>query len=167
VLTLTSSTTAYSSGQLIASSATAGSIVVPSLTIATSGGGFQISRVRLSTNDSLSTSWPLGTQVQVDLWTAAPTVTTSASGTYTLGGDRLAWYSSIATGSAGHIASYSCTFSPFAGDGFYSECAPLIGNAPAAKLASGTSVFVTIIDLTASGTTTASKTMTVTAELFN
>ena len=51
-LTLPSTQTAYAAGSLIASSATAGSVVVPSFTIANSAGGALIPRIRLSTNDA-------------------------------------------------------------------------------------------------------------------
>ena len=71
----------YTAGQLIANNATAGSITVPSFAIATSAGAAAIPRLRLSVNDTTSTSW--GTvQIQVDLWSAAPTWTN---------GDHAAW----------------------------------------------------------------------------
>lgn len=155
-LTLPSTTTAYATNELVANSATAGSVVVPSFSIPNTAGGFYAPRLRLTTNDSTSTGWP-GVQVQTDLWTAAPTFTN---------GDRGAF--AVATGAANHLAAYTCTFAPIAGDGDYSECAPQVGTTPAIKLASGTSVYWTLQTITAtSGVTGASKVFTLTAELSN
>jgi hypothetical protein len=153
-LTLPATTTAYAGGNLIASSATAGSVVVPSLSIANTAGGFYGPRLRLSINDSTSTAWG-GMIVQVDLWTAAPTMTN---------GDRGAYL--VATGSANYLASYSCTLIQ-AGDGAYGACAPTIGTTPAIRLAGGTSVFWTAEAVTGSGVTGASKVFTLTAEFSN
>lgn len=154
-LTLTATTTAYTAGQLIANSATAGSVVVPSFAIANSAGGAIIPRLRLTTNDTTSTAWG-SQQIRIDLWSAAPTFTN---------GDRGTW--SPATGVAGHIASYTCTMSAEFGDGAYSECTLIYGNNALAKLASGTSIFWTLNALTGSGVTGASKVFTLTAELLN
>jgi hypothetical protein len=154
-LTLTSTTSAYSSGQLVASSATAGSVVVPSFAIATSAGSAAISRLRLATNDSTSTAWGAVT-LAIDLWSAAPTFTN---------GDRGAF--AVATGTAGHLGTYSCTMSAEYGDGAYAECGPAVGTYSLPKLASGTSVFWTLRTTAASGTTGASKVWTLTAELLN
>ena len=154
-LTLPSTTTAYSAGQLIASSATAGSIVVPSFAIANSGGSAQIPRLRLSTNDTTSTSWG-GVQVQVDLWSASPTWTN---------GDRGTWLP--ATGSASHLGAFTCAFpATMWGDGLGTECFPQVGNFPWVKL-SGATIYWSMQALTASGVTGASKVFTLTAELGN
>lgn len=153
-LTLTATTTAYSANQLIASSATAGSVVVPSFNIANSGGGASIPRVRLTTNDATATAWG-GVQVEVDLWSAAPTFTN---------GDRGAF--SPATGTASHLGTYICTMSAEYGDGAYAECAISPGGA-LIKLASGASIFWTLQALSASGVTGASKVFTLTAEVGN
>ncbi len=153
-LQLTSATTAYSAGQLIASSATAGSVVVPSFSISAQYRSAMIAGLRLAVADSTSTAWPAA-NVQIDLWSAAPTFNN---------GDRAAW--SVATGSGGHLGAFSCTFSAFSGDGFYAECSPNVGNVriPAnigtvywtAQIAAGSS----------SGVTGASKVMTLTAEVL-
>lgn len=153
-LTLPATTTAYAIGQLVASSATAGSVVVPSFSIPNSAGGFYVPRIRLSTNDSTSTAWGLAV-VKIDLWSAAPTFS---------GGDRTAV--AVATGTAGHLAAYNCTMSAEYGDGAYAECG--LSASPAIKLASGTSVFWTASVVTpGSGVTGASKVFTLTAELSN
>lgn len=154
-LTLPATTTAYAVGSLVASSATAGSVVVPSFSIPNTAGGFYAPRMRLSTNDATTTAWG-GAIVQIDLWSAAPTFTN---------GDRGAF--AVATGSGVHLASYSCTLSAEWGDGAYAECAPLVGTTPTIRLASGTSVFWTLQAITVSGITGASGVFTLTAELSN
>lgn len=155
-LTLTSSTTSYTSGQLIANNATAGSVVIPSFAIANSTGGAIVSRLRLASNDTTSTAWA-GFTIQIDLWVAAPTFTN---------GDRGTWLP--ATGAASHLATFSCAFpTPVWGDGLGTECAPSTGNAATVKLGSGTSIFWTAKAIGGSGVTGASKTLTVTAELAN
>jgi hypothetical protein len=153
-LTLPSATTAYAIGNLIGSSATAGSIVVPSFAIATSGGAAVINKLLLTSNDSTSTAWG-SAQIQVDLWTTAPTFTN---------GDRAAFV--VATGTAAHRAAFTCTMSPEYGDGVYAECTPNYGS-EAVKLASGTTIYWTLQALTISGVTGASKVFTLTAELQN
>lgn len=154
-LTLPATTTAYTAGQLIASSATAGSVVNPSFAIANSGGGASIPRLRLSTNDTTSTAWGNQT-IQVDLWTTTPTWTN---------GDRGTW--SPATGTGGHLGAYTCVTSAEYGDGAYAECYPAVGNASLVKLASGTSVFWSLQAVTGSGVTGGSKVFTLAAELQN
>ena len=152
-LALPATTTAYAAGQLIASSATAGSVVVPSFSIKNSG--VLIPRLRLSINDATSTAWP-GVSVQVDLWSAAPTFTN---------GDRGAFLP--ATGTANHLGAYSCTMSAEYGDGAYAECAPVVGSVATPKLASGATIYWTLQAVTASGVTGALKTWTLTAEVIN
>ena len=154
-LTLPTTTTAYSAGQLIASSATAGSVVVPSFALPVSAGGAVIPRIRLYSNDPTSTAWP-AIGIQADLWSAAPTFTN---------GDRGTW--AIATGSAGHLATYSCTMSQSNGDGYYSECTPVYGNFAAPKLASGTLVFWTLKATGTGGITGASAVFTMVPEVLN
>jgi hypothetical protein len=114
-----------------------------------------IPRLRLSTNDATSTAWG-GKSIQVDLWTAAPTFTN---------GDRGAFLP--ATGAASHLGSYACTMSAEYGDGAYAECAPNVGSYAMPRLASGTSVYWTLIATTGSGVTGVSKVFTLTAELGN
>lgn len=156
-LTLPSTTTAYSSGELIANNATAASVSVPSFMIANVGGGASIQRLRLSTNDTTSTAWG-GKTIQVDLWSAAPTF---------VNGDRGAW--SIATGTAYHLGSFSITMSAMYGDGAYGEGAPAVGNAVLVSLAGlGVStIFWTLQAVGGSGVTGANKTFTLTAEVLN
>lgn len=154
-LTMTSATTAYTTNQLIASSATAGSIVVPSFAIANSAGGAIIKRLRLDTADATSTAWGSQT-VTVDLWSVAPTFTNGDRGTY-----------SPSTGTGAHLGQFTCALSAEYGDGAYSECSSVVDTMAVVKLASGTSVFWTLTASTGSGVTGASKVWTLTAELVN
>ena len=150
-LTLTSSTSAYSAGQLIANSATAGSVSVPSVFLPQGAKAALIPRLRVSINDATSTAWG-GVAIQIDLWSAAPTFAN---------GDRGAFLP--ATGAASHLGAYSCTMSAEYGDGVYAECAPNAG-AVAATYVSASAIYWTAQTLSASGVTGASKTMTLTAE---
>jgi len=154
-LTLTATTTAYTAGQLIANSATAGSVVNPSFVIANSAGGAVISRLRLSTNDTTATAWGAQT-IQVDLWTVTPTWTN---------GDRGTW--SPATGTGSHLAAFTCLMSAEFGDGAYAECAPTVGTFASVKLPSGTSIFWSLQAVSGSGVTGASNAFTVAAEVLN
>jgi hypothetical protein len=154
--TLTSTTTAYTAGQLIANNGAAGSVTNPSFSIANSAGGAAIPRLRLISNDTTSTAWAAQT-VQVDLWSAAPTWTN---------GDRAAWLP--ATGSASHLGSYNCTFpTPVWGDGLTAECAPQVGVFSLPVLASGSTVYASYKAITGSGVTGVSKTLTLIAEEMN
>lgn len=154
-LTLPAATTAYTAGQLIATSATAGSVVNPSFAIANSAGGAIISRLRLSTNDATSTAWG-GQTIQVDLWSTTPTWTN---------GDRAAW--SPATQTGAHLGSFTGLMSAEYGDGAFTECLPVVGNALTVKLAAGTSIFWSLQAVTGSGVTGASKVWTLTPEIMN
>lgn len=161
-LTLPSTTTAYAAGQLICTNAAAATcntaLASQTFAIANSAGAATIPRLRLTTNDNTSTAWGLAT-IQIDLWTAAPTFATT--------GDRGAFTTDFATGTAGHLGAYTCIMSAELGDGAYSECYPQVGNSTLVKLASGTSVFWTAQAVTGSGVTGASKVFTLTAELGN
>ncbi len=151
VLTRPNDTNAYSINDLIASSTTAGSIVVPSFNIVNSAGGVIIPRVRLSTN--VTTGWGAVT-LQVTLWSAAPTYTNGDNGAY-----------AVATGSANRLAQYQVTLTQDA-DGASGNGALLVGNAAAIKLASGTAIYWDIQTLTAA-TPIANQTFTITPELLN
>ena len=152
-LQLPSATTAYTAAQLIATSATAGSVVVPSFTVP---GGWQtamIVRLRLSSNDATGTAWGAQT-ITVDLWSAAPTLTN---------GDRAAY--SPATGVANHLGSFDCIMSAVYGDGVYGECAPNVGNIALANTSTAT-IYWTLTAKTGSGVTGASKVFTLRPEFF-
>ena len=113
-MNLTSTTTAYTAGQLVANNGTAGSITNPSFAMPALGGA--IPRLRLYSDDT-GTGWQ-GATVQIDLWSSSPTWAN---------GDHAAW--KPATGTAAHLASYSCTFpSAVWGDGLATECTINQGN---------------------------------------
>lgn len=145
-LTRPANTTAYSSGQLVASSTTAGSVVVPSFTLA-GGRGF-IPRLRLATN--VTTGWS-GATLTVTLWRAAPTYTNGDGGTY-----------AVATGGANHLATFACTLAQY-GDGAAGECSVSPGNFATIALSAGALVYW---DIQAGGSLTpiSGQTFTLTAE---
>ena len=163
-LALPSTTSAYTAGWLICSSATVATcnsaIAANPITIGYSAGAVIIPRLRLSTNDATSTAWATQT-ITVDLWSAAPTFQTT--------GDRASFATDLLTGTGSHLGSFSCTFPAAAAnsDGLYAECSPAVGNFATVKLASGTSIFWTLTATTGSGVTGASKTFTLTAETLN
>lgn len=151
VLTRPANTTAYTANKLIASSTTAGSVVVPSFAIATSAGGVIIPRVRLLSN--VTTGWG-GVNLQINLWSAAPTFTNGDNGAY-----------AVATGNAGWLANFLVSLTQF-GDGA-SGAGPLTGaNEAVIKLASGTSIFWDLQILSAA-TPISGQTFTIIPELLN
>jgi hypothetical protein len=150
-LTRPADTTAYAQNDLIASSATAGSVVVPSFAI--TGGSAIIPRLRLFTN--VTTGWDAAV-IRVRLFTAAPTYTNGDNGAY-----------ARATGSDGLIARYDVTLTQ-QGDGAAGQAPPLDGGAAFVKLASGTAVYWDLQLVSAAGVTPISgQTFTVTAENVN
>lgn len=150
VLTLPSGTPSYAAGQLIASSATAGSVVVPSFTAAQrSAGGGSIPRVRLYSNHTTGLD---GIQLDIDLWSAAPTFTN---------GDNAAY--AVATGAAGYLGSVRITMVQ-ATDGAYGIATPNIGDAIFFALASGAAIFWTMRSVGA-WPRQASKTFTIQPEI--
>jgi hypothetical protein len=151
-LTLPSSTTAYSAGQLIANSGTAANVVNPSFTIPAGYRSALIPRVRLSTNDATSTAWG-AVAVNVDLWSCSPTWTN---------GDRGTW--SPATGTGCHLATYNCTMSSEYGDGAYAECSISVGNFALSNVSPNATIYWSLDAVGASGTTGASKVFTMTPE---
>jgi hypothetical protein len=151
VLTRPANTTAYVANQLIASSTTAGSVVVPSFAIATSAGGAVLSRVRLLSN--VTSGWD-GVSVTVRLWTAAPTYTNGDGGAY-----------AVATGAAGWIASFLIALSQY-GDGAISASQLTAANEMAIKLASGTTIYWDM-QIMGAATPISGQTFTLTAELMN
>jgi len=156
-LTLTSATTQYSAGQLIANNATAASVTVPSFNIPNTPSGAIIPRVRLFSDDTLSTAWA-GQTIQIDLWNAAPTF---------VNGDRGAWQ--VATGSNGHLATFTCIMSAIQSDGSFASCSIGVGNfAAIINAALATPVYWSAKAVTGtSGVTTASKHLTLTVEILN
>lgn len=134
VLTRPANTTAYSAADLIANNTTAGSITVPSVTIArTSGGNAKLNRLRLLTN---KTSGMGSINIAVELWSAAPTFTNGDNGAY-----------AVATGAANYLGSTQFSFTQVA-DGAYAT-APIVDGPLAIDLASGTDIYWTAQTLSA------------------
>jgi hypothetical protein len=152
ILTRYPNTIAYAANQLVASSTTAGSVVVPSFAIATSGGGAIISRVRIRT--SVTTGWG-NVNLSINLWTTAPTYTNGDGGAYV-----------VATGSAGWIANFLINGMLQFGDGAIGSGGLTSANEMAIKLTSGTAIFWDIQILSAA-TPISGQTFTLTAELVN
>lgn len=100
-----SNTTAYSQNDLIASSVTAASVVVPSF--ACGSGPVSMTRFRLWT--SATTGWG-SAAFNVGLWLAPATYTNGDNGAYAL-----------ATGSAGFLGQFTITLTQFA-DGAAGVC---------------------------------------------
>jgi hypothetical protein len=153
--TLPSTTTAYSAGQLMANSATAGSVLVPSFTLQDLGLSTIISRGQLQINDSTSTAWG-GQTITIDLWSAAPTFTNGDRGTYL-----------PATNTDFHLATFTCVMSAEYGDGVYGECGISVGNVLALNLSTPTSIYWTATATTGSGVTGASKVVSFTPEVVH
>lgn len=149
-LTRPANTAAYSAGDLVASSTTAGSIVVPSFPVLNYDGSAIISRIRLSTN--ATTGW--GTNVTVNLWKSAPTYTYGDNGPYT-----------VATGGSAHLATYACALTQYA-DAAAGECEIDVGSFLTVSFERGQTIYW---DLTATdgATPISGQTFTITAEMLN
>lgn len=134
VLTRPANTTAYTAGDVVASNTTAGSIVVPSATAArVSAGSFTLGRVKLGTNATTGMS---GVNLQMDLWTTAPTFTNGDNGAY-----------AVATGYAGYVGTATVSLQQYA-DGAVGTAT--IADGPInIKLASGQSLYWTLQTLSA------------------
>lgn len=152
--TLSTATTAYTAGLLICSNATAATCntaisavwwVLPTGTIKLSGGSIRI-------NDSTATAWATNTQIQIDLWSQAPTMTN---------GDRLAW--AVTSGTANWLASLLCTTAMGEqGDGVTFNCT-VVGGPKDLNLGSANAkVYGTYLAYSGSGVTGASASLTAT-----
>jgi len=127
-LTRPANTTAYTALNLIASSTTAGSVVVPTVAIpATSACSGDVAVLKLSSNHTTGLS---GISVVVRLWSTAPTYTNGDGGAY-----------AVATSGNGAnlLGIFSGTFEQYA-DGAAAILTPQPGFAYSLKLASGTTV---------------------------
>jgi hypothetical protein len=122
-MTRPNDTVAYAQGDLIASSTTAGSIVVPSVQAArpplSSG---SIIRARLFT--AVASGWDAAA-FTVRLWRSAPTYVNGDNGTY-----------AVATGASGFLGALAITLTQ-GGDGAFGAGAPTIGNAIVFELPQG------------------------------
>lgn len=104
-------TTAYASGQLIANSTTAGSVVPMQFTLP--GGAPIVVRVRLSTN--VTTGWGSGS-ITVNLWSCKPTYTSGDGAAYAISAGGSCW-----------IGSFPITLTQY-GDAASGEGSPTVGN---------------------------------------
>ena len=125
-LTRPNNTTAYSINDLIASNTTAGSIVVPTVTVtrfAASGG--KITGVCLTTPQTSGLDL---VQIRIRFWRTAPTYTNGDNGAY-----------AVATGASGYLGKAEVTLEQF-GDGA-TGCAPIYERSDLRiKLASGSTI---------------------------
>ncbi len=130
-LTRPANATAYTAGALVASSTTAGSVVVPVVTVARIAAGSGLIRSALLKSNHLSGLDAIN--FTVDLWSAAPTFTNGDGGAY-----------AVATNGDKWLGSMSGTFRQFA-DQAVAMCAA-DGGFPeiAFKLASGTDIYWTL-----------------------
>lgn len=130
VLTRPADTTAYSIGDLVASSTTAGSVVVPSFTATLVSAGYaMMRRFRLYSNITTGLS---AVSLTIEFWSAAPTFTNGDNGAYT-----------VATGAAGHLGRADVAMTQVA-DGAYGIGVPFVGGDMDIKLASGTTILWTV-----------------------
>ena len=154
VLTRPANTTAYAgsftAAQSIASSVTAGSVVVPSFPIANPGGHVAIPLMSISTN--VTTGWG-GVALLVTLWNSAPTYSTGDGGTYT-----------VATGAGKLPQQYSVTLTQF-GDGASGVLVPLNGTVPV--IAPLTASVYWDIAIQASATPISGQTFTLVPQVWN
>lgn len=149
-ITRPANTTNYAQNNLIASSVTAGSVVVSSFSLLNSGG--VIPRVRLFTNKT--SGWD-GVVIRVRLWQSAPTYTNGDGGAY-----------AVATNAFGLLGAYDVTLSQF-GDAATGIAAPNNGTAAWIKVP-GTAVFWDLQYLGSAALTPASgQTFTMVAEIAN
>lgn len=132
VLTRPADTNAYASGDLIASSTTAGSVVVPSCIVARFPAGASgpnsgiVTRFRLATN--VTTGWGSAV-ITLNFWSAAPTYTNGDNGAY-----------AVATGAAGYLGQVSVTLTQF-GDGAAGQGAWAVGNFAALRTSVGQVIY--------------------------
>ncbi|MGE5512369.1 MAG: hypothetical protein ACM31O_14070 [Bacteroidota bacterium] len=141
-LTRPANTTPYTANDLIANNTTAGSITVPSFTAArVAAGSFLMRRFRLYTN---KTSGMAGIVLRVEFWSAAPTFTNGDNGAY-----------AVATGAANWLGAADVVLTQV-GDGAYGVGVPDIGGDIGVKLASGQTVYWSMLVTNSGGFTPAS-----------
>jgi hypothetical protein len=155
VLTRPANTTAYgTTGNIfIASTTTAGSVVVPSVTAARiAAGAFMLRRCRLLTN---KTSGWNGAILQINFWSTAPTYTTGDAGVWT-----------VATGAAAWLGQMNVTLQQY-GDGAIGAGVPGVGAELGIDLASGQAMFWDLFIVSTAALTPASgQTFTLIPEIY-
>lgn len=151
VLTRPGGTTGYSKDDLIASSTTAGSIVVPYVDVP--GTGLVLRRIRIHTN---LTTGGGAIQFMVEFWKAPPTFTNGDNGAY-----------AVATGAEHWLGVVTTTVSTQAGDGTYCAGVPTTGSEIGIVLGAGR-LYWTLKEADSTGfTPIANQTFTLVAELHS
>lgn len=158
-LTLSSTTTNYGQAQIMCSSATyttcnismaASYWTLPTGTIHATG-------ITLRLSDTLASAWPTNAQIEVDIWSAAPTVISGS-------GDRTAWAGAF-SGTSGWLGAFLCTSMGAQADGTIFYCAPIGVNKDINLGAVNAKVYPTFQSITGSGTAvTASGTISATLQ---
>lgn len=145
-------TTAYASGDLVANSTTAGSVVAMSLTpTAVTAGSFLIRRVKLAK----STTTVTNAQFRVHFFRAAPaTVTNGDNGVFSV------------SGVADYVGACDISMDRALTDGACGFGLPIVGSEMSVKLASGTSLFA-LIEARAAYAPGNAETFTLTLDVMN
>ena len=154
VLTRPNNTTAYAQNDLIASSTTAGSIVVPSFGVPVSQAqAVFLRRARLLTNKG---SGMTSFQGHVDLWSAAPTFPNGDNGAY-----------GLTTGAAGWLGDITFGVMSQGSDGAYAAGKPDSGTDIGVAIAPGDLIYWSLKEVDATGfTPAANQTFTLIPELY-
>lgn len=128
-------TTAYTSGDLIANSVTAGSVTNMSATVTrvAAAGGFIDSIHVMKSDKSVTTC-----TIRVHVWNAAPT--------YVTGGDNSAMSTVLATAALNHLGAFDAILTSAGADGAFGMALPqgTNGQPMPFKLASGSTLFFTL-----------------------
>jgi hypothetical protein len=154
LLTRPADTNAYVQNDLIASSTTAGSIVVPSFKASRGpGNSFFIRKARLYTN---KTSGMSTAQFLIEFWSAAPTLTNGDNGAY-----------AIATGAANWMGKIQTDVMTQVADGAYCMGVPYTGSEIACDGDACQTLYWTLKEIDATGFTPASsQTFTLVPEIY-
>ncbi len=129
-LTRPADSVAYAANDLIASSTTAGSVVVPNVAVARNAAGSGL--IRGGVLRATQTSGLSACLMRIDLWSGAPTF---------VGGDNAAY--AVATGAAAWLGAMNCTLQQF-NDGAVASMLPEAGTEIGFKLASGQLIYWTL-----------------------
>lgn len=150
VMTRPADTTAYASGDLVANSTTAGSVVpIPFASAVFAGGEVtRIERVRIKTSSTSVTN----AQFRVHLYNASPVP---------VNGDNGAWSTPVGS----YIGAFDVTVDRAFSDGAEGAGVPLVGNAITFMIPTGTTLYA-LIEARAAYTPTSAGTFTVLLELY-
>lgn len=142
-------TTAYASGDLVANSTTAGSVVAMTLTVGrVAGGSFMLRRCKLATSSTSTTS----ASFRLHLFRSSPATITN--------GDNGAFSTS---GTSDYIGAFDIIVDRAFTDGAVGFGVPVVGNEMCVKLASGTAIYG-LLEARAAYTPTSAGTFTITLD---